>query len=103
MIFALAWRNLWRQPRRTILSSLAIAFTSMFLIFMPSLQAGSYTVMIENTLRLYDGYAEIQQPGYRDNPEIRNSIENYAVLINQLKQQLPIESISARADRKSVV
>lgn len=97
MILALAWRNLWRQPRRTILSSLAIAFTSMFLIFMPSLQAGSYTVMIENTLRLYDGYAEIQQPGYHDNPEIRNSIRNYSEIISRLKKQLPVEYISARA------
>lgn len=97
MIAALAWRNLWRQPRRTLLSSLAIAFTTVFLIFMPSWQYGSYVAMIENTLRLYDGYAEIQQPGYRDDPEIRKSIAEPAPLVKQLKQLPGIKTVSARA------
>lgn len=97
MIFGLAWRNSWRQPRRTILSSLAIAFTSAFLIFMPSLQYGSYISMVENTLRLFDGYAEIQQPGYRDNPEIRNSLKIPDGLINDLKNIKNIKTISQRA------
>jgi len=97
MIFELAGRNLWRQPQRTILSSLAIAFTSAFLVFMPSLQNGSYNTMIENTLRMYDGYAEIQAPGYRDNPEIRNSIRDYQALIAQLRSLENVKHISQRA------
>jgi ABC-type lipoprotein release transport system permease subunit len=98
MIATLAWRNLWRQPRRTLLSSLAIAFTTVFLIFMPSWQYGSYVAMIENTLRLFDGYAQIQQPGYRDDPEIRNSIRNPALLLKELKQLLGTKVVSARAE-----
>ena len=97
MILELAWRNSWRQPRRTILSSLAIAFTSAFLIFMPSLQNGSYIAMVENTLRLFDGYAEIQQPDYRDNPEIRNSLKVPSNLISDLEEIEHIETISQRA------
>ena len=97
MILELAWRNSWRQPRRTILSSLAIAFTSAFLIFMPSLQNGSYISMVENTLRLFDGYAEIQQPGYRDNPEIRNSLTTPDSLISDLKKIRHVETVTQRA------
>ena len=97
MIIQLAWRNLWRQPRRTILSSLAIAFTAAFLIFMPSLQNGSYNTMIETTLRLYDGYAEIQQEGYRDNPQIRNSIQNYAAVLAELAIHPEVNASGARA------
>ena len=97
MIVALAWRNLWRQPRRTILSSLAIAFTSAFLIFMPSLQNGSYNAMIENTLKLFDGYGEVQKPGYLDDPQIRNTIDNYAQLQKDLEQIPKMDGVSARA------
>lgn len=97
MIFELAWRNSWRQPRRTILSSLAIAFTSAFLIFMPSLQNGSYISMVENTLRLFDGYAEIQKSGYRDNPEIRNSFSIPDDLIRELEEIKSINITSQRA------
>lgn len=97
MIAALAWRNLWRQPRRTILSALAIAFICVFLIFMPSLQSGSYNMMIESTLRLFDGYAQIQQSDYRDNPKITSSIKNYASLKKQIEQIPQVTTIGARA------
>lgn len=97
MIVAMAWRNLWRQPRRTLLSSLAIAFTSAFLVFMPSLQNGSYDAMIENTLRLYDGYAEIQQPGYLDDPEIRNSIGQPDQILDELRAVPGLSIVTSRA------
>lgn len=97
MIFELAWRNIWRQPRRTILSSLAIAFTSAFLVFMPSLQYGSYISMIDNTLKLFDGYIAIQQEGYRDNPEIRNSLHAPEELISELNNIPHVNAISQRA------
>ena len=97
MMIALAWRNLWRQPRRTLLSSLAIAFTSAFLIFMPSLQNGSYNSMIENTLRLFDGYGEVQQPGYLDDPGIRSTISDYTQLQKDLEQIPTMEGVGARA------
>jgi ABC-type lipoprotein release transport system permease subunit len=98
VIAALAWRNLWRQPRRTVLSSLAIAFTTVFLIFMPSWQYGSYIAMIENTLRLFDGYAQIQQPGYQDDPEIRNSISDPGAMLNELKQLQGKKVVTTRAE-----
>lgn len=103
MIIQLAWRNLWRQPRRTLLSSLAITFTTSLLIFMPSMQNGSYNTMIENTLRLYDGYAEIQQNGYRDNPEMRNSIPHYGTIVEQLKTQTGLSNIAVRADGAAIL
>ncbi len=103
MIIQLAWRNLWRQPRRTLLSSLAIAFAAAFLIFMPSMQNGSYEAMIESTLRLYDGYAEIQQDGYRDNPEIRNSIRNYKTLLLELEKLPEIKIVGARGVGSAVI
>lgn len=103
MIFQLAWRNLWRQPRRTILSSLAIGFTTTLLIFMPSMQNGSYDTMIESTLRLYDGYAELQQTGYRDNPEVRNSIDQYDAVLTQLTGIPGISAAGVRADGSAIL
>ena len=103
MIIQLAWRNLWRQPRRTILTTLAIAFTSVFLIFMPSLQNGSYNTMIENTLRLFYGHGEIQAAGYHENPEIRNSIKDYQKIIDQLKTIPDITHVAARAMSSAIL
>ena len=75
MLIGMAWRNLWRQPTRTALSLLTMALAAALLVFMLSFQLGVYDTMKENTLRIFDGFAQIQPPGYADNPDIRKTIE----------------------------
>ena len=63
----LAWRNLWRHPRRTWLTVSAIAFSAMLLVFMITLQLGAYDMMIDTSLRVFTGEMQIQRQGYLDN------------------------------------
>ena len=74
LLASLAWRNIWRQPQRTILSFVSIAFACVVTIFVLALQQGSYNTMKESVLRLFDGFAQIQPPGYADDPDIRRTI-----------------------------
>lgn len=94
--FRMAWRNLWRHKRRTWLTVGAMIFSNLLLVFMISLQFGSYRMMIDNTLKTYTGYLQIQRPGYNDNPKIRNSFAAIIPLANMLRQQLGNEKIAAR-------
>jgi len=75
MIFTLAWRNIWRQRRRTAFGLVAIAVTTSVVVFLPSLQAGGYAGMVHTYLGLLDGYAQIQTPGYLNTPAMRESFE----------------------------
>jgi putative ABC transport system permease protein len=75
MIFTLAWRNIWRQRRRTLFGLAAVAAITAVVVFLPSLQAGSYAGMVNTYLGLLDGYAQIQTPGYLDTPAMRESFE----------------------------
>jgi putative ABC transport system permease protein len=97
VIVALAWRNLWRRPRRTALSMAGLAFAAAFLIFMPSLQNGAYRAMIDNTLRLYEGYAQLEQPGYRDEPDVRETIMDVGGVLGELRAIDGLRGVSARA------
>ena len=74
MLAGMAWRNLWRQPTRTALSLLTMALAAALLVFMLSFQLGVYDTMKANTLRIFDGFAQIQPPGYADDPDIRKTI-----------------------------
>ncbi|MYF88686.1 MAG: ABC transporter permease, partial [Boseongicola sp. SB0676_bin_33] len=81
MIAALAWRNIWRQPIRTSLSVLGMAFTSMLLVFMLSLQLAAYDTMKSSMLRIADGFGQFQIEGYKDDPEMDKVIADPAALL----------------------
>jgi ABC-type lipoprotein release transport system permease subunit len=74
VLVALAWRNLWRRPQRTLLSVLSIAIVAGLLVFILSFQEGVYSQMKETTLRIFDGYAQLQPIGYADDPAIERAI-----------------------------
>ena len=86
MIFTLAWRNTWRQRRRTIFGLAAVAVTTVVVVFLPSFQAGSYSGMVNAYLGLLDGYAQIQLPGYLHTPAMRESFEVPAPLRETLRE-----------------
>jgi ABC-type lipoprotein release transport system permease subunit len=93
---ALAWRNLWRRPQRTILSLASIAIVSGLLVFVLSFQDGVYGQMKETTLRIFDGYAQLQPQGYAADPRLDSSIADP----KQLAQAaVEIRGVTAAAPR----
>ena len=70
-----AWRNLWRNPRRTWLMAGGIGFAAWMLIIAMSLQGGTFTLMIDNGARMLVGHVQVQHPDYGDNPRLENVLE----------------------------
>ena len=97
LVFRLAWRNLWRHPRRTWLTTGAMMFSNMLLVFMISLQFGMYGLMIDNTLQSFTGHLQIQAPGYIDDQKMRQTVPDIVPLAELLRAELPDEKIAARA------
>jgi len=93
----LAWRNLWRQPRRTWLTAGAMIFSNVLIVFMISVQFGMYRTMIDNTLRAFSGHIQVQATGFNDDQKMRQIVPDVTHLAAQLRTELELESISARA------
>jgi ABC-type lipoprotein release transport system permease subunit len=72
-------------------------FSNVLLIFMISLQFGSYDMMINNTLQAFSGHIQVQHQGYNDNPKLRKSIAAIAPLADNLRHSVPGTRIAARA------
>ncbi|UUM32676.1 ABC transporter permease [Vibrio japonicus] len=64
MLIRLAWRNLWRQKRRTVLTSSALALALFLSLLTRSFQEGSYNANIENAARFYTGLIQLQHPDF---------------------------------------
>jgi len=92
----LAWRNLWRHPRRTWLTTGAMIFSNILLVFMISLQFGSYRMMIDNTLQAFTGHMQVQAEGYKDDQKIRQVVPNVVELAETLRDGLQLQAVAAR-------
>jgi ABC-type lipoprotein release transport system permease subunit len=98
IILRLAWRNIWRHPRRTGLTLAAIAFAAALLVFMITLQFGSYDMMIDNNLKVLTGHFQVQRVGYLDKPKMRSTIAQAQTLADELRQINGIVEIAVRAN-----
>ncbi|MGD9094056.1 MAG: ABC transporter permease, partial [Anaerolineales bacterium] len=62
----LAWRNMWRNWRRTFIATIAIVLGLILLIFMDALIQGSDQAMFANAVRLYGGNIQVHAEGFRE-------------------------------------
>jgi putative ABC transport system permease protein len=69
----LAWRNLWRNKRRTIITVTAIMFAVLAAVFMQSINRGSYEVMIDRMVSFNTGYIQVQDYRFDDESSLDNS------------------------------
>lgn len=70
----MAWRNIWRNPRRTLLTVSAIAFAGALLVFSLSFQFGSYDAMINTAVMIHTGHFQVQAEGYNEKRDIHRVI-----------------------------
>ncbi|KAA3656586.1 MAG: ABC transporter permease, partial [Chloroflexi bacterium] len=62
----LAWRNTWRNWRRSLIATVAIVLSMFLLIFFQAFMDGMDQSIYGNTVRLYGGNVLIHAPGYRE-------------------------------------
>ena len=74
IVSRLAWRNLWRNHRRTLIMLVTIAVGIWAMIFMTALMRGMVNEMVRDAVRVLPGHVQIHHPAYLDDPNIVNSI-----------------------------
>ncbi len=70
----LAWRNIWRNRRRTIITASSIAFAVFFAVLPESMNRGSHDQMIDNMARFHTGFLQIQDEYFEKEPSLDNAM-----------------------------
>ena len=98
-LFAIvAWRNLWRNPRRTWLTAGGIAFATALVVFSSSIQVGSYDGMIDMATRLVSSHIQVQHPKFQDDPRMRYSLPEGVELTERLARLPGVAGAAPRAE-----
>ncbi len=98
LVVSIAWRNLWRNRRRTLLSSCSIGFAVALLLFSMSMQAGTYASMIANATGLLDGQVQIQRTGFHDDPHIDNTLDGATDLVTRVRRVAGVVAAAPRIE-----
>ena len=70
----LAWRNLWRNYRRTLIMLLAISLGVWAMIFMTALMRGMVDDMVRQGIGALPGHVQVHALAYRDDPSVTHSM-----------------------------
>jgi len=99
---AIAWRNLWRNRRRTWLTVAGIAFAVWLLVFARSMQDGTFGTMVDNGARLLPGHIQVQHPEYAQAPHMEYTLSGGDVML-ALQATGDFEYVSQRAQGFALV
>ena len=84
-VVSVAWRNLWRNKRRTSLMVSSVAFVAFLIVVMHSMQVGIFSTMIDMQADLLHGHAQIQHPSYDDDPRVEYTVPRAAAVLDRIR------------------
>lgn len=91
ILFTLAWRNLWRNKRRTLITVASVFFAIFLAIIGNSMEQGAYERMIQNLVKFSTGYIQIQDVLFEEEPSIDHTMlfdENLLAMISEFSDEI---------------
>lgn len=79
-LFKLAWRNIWRQKRRTILLLIVVAYATLTTVFLWGMVDGTNASVLANQARFLQAPVLISTETYRSDPDPENALQSLEFL-----------------------
>ena len=96
LFFNMAWRNVWRNRRRSLLTVMAISLGLGFNIFMRAIGDGFHEQMVDNSVRSHIGHLEVHRAGYHDDPGINKTIPSPQAVAHAIQSLPDLRAYSLR-------
>ncbi|MBI5031415.1 MAG: ABC transporter permease [Chloroflexi bacterium] len=104
-LLRMAWRNIWRNWRRTLIAIIAIVLGLTLMLLMDGVIVGSITASFGNFIKLQGGNVQIHAPGYRERAERLPlyPLENANVIVQAAQAQPEVVAASRRINTSGMV
>jgi lipoprotein-releasing system permease protein len=99
----LAWRNLWRNKRRTLIASASVFFAVILALLMRSMQTGYYDYMIDSSVKTYTGHIQVQGKDYWEKRSFEESMILDDEMITKVNQINGVELSVKRLETFSLI
>jgi ABC-type lipoprotein release transport system permease subunit len=103
--FKLAWRNMWRNWRRTVIAVVAIVLGLILLLLFDGIIKGSDQAIFGNAIRFYGGNLQVHAPGYRDKaarlPML--PLDDPAAVVKAAQALPDVQAVSQRINTAAII
>lgn len=96
LFIKLAWRNIFRNKRRTILTGTAIGIGLASILFTDALLIGMKENMIRSATASFMGEGQIHAEGFRESMEIEKTIRNLDWVATHLEAEAIVDRFTLR-------
>ena len=97
MLVLIAWRNIWRNRKRSLIILVAVAFGIWAGIFSMGLMNGMYAQMISTGVSTRLGHIQIHTPDFRERPDVTKTIPDGPSVLEQVRGRDDILAASGRS------
>jgi ABC-type lipoprotein release transport system permease subunit len=91
-----AWRNIWRNRRRTAITLFSIAFGTMLAVLMTGIGDSSYSEMIDHAARLGGGHVIVEHPKTAELPSLEHTVRATPEVLEQIAAQPEVRAVVPR-------
>lgn len=98
MLSILAWRNIWRNRNRSLITMASIASAVTLAVVTSSLQKGVFDNLIRNLVSLYTGYIQVHGEGYWKEQTLDNSFQAGDSLVQTVLRSKGVSNAAPRLE-----
>lgn len=96
IVFKIAWRNILRNKRRTVLTVSMMTFGYVLFSFFIALGDGAYKNVINQFINARTGEFQLNHGDYLENPKLYKTIPKYKKIISKLEMNEDIKGVAPR-------
>jgi ABC-type lipoprotein release transport system permease subunit len=85
-LLKMAWRNLWRNPKRTLITLFSMAFGLTMMIVGYALMDGMLNQMVHYATVLGTGHVQVHHPDYLEDHSLYDSMSDPAALLAKVSE-----------------